>query len=104
MPMRPSRSWASSRVLVILVGVAIALVALTVVIWRQGANESIVGVVTVLESHRICVEPTGSPRVCALVDAPSMTEGVHLGDCVRLRRSAQDLLVAVAAQSSASCD
>jgi hypothetical protein len=88
MPTRRARPDAVGAVLVI-AGIVIALVALTVVIKREGPDRTVVGVVSVLEEHRICVGPPGSSATCAHVDAPTMTEGVQRDECIRLRRSAQ---------------
>jgi hypothetical protein len=85
----------SPRVGLLIVGAALALVALALLIWREGPDRTVVGVVTALERHRICVQPSDGPTSCADVDAPIEIEGIARGDCVRVRRSAEHSLVSV---------
>lgn len=98
----PAQGRASSRWMPrVLIALAIvALAALVVAISQDGPDHTVTGTVTARQAHRVCVgRPTG-PDVCAHADSPESISGVSTGDCVRIRYSAEDLLVSLDRVSS----
>ena len=83
---RPSRwLWIS------VIGAAIALYVLFV-FESDGPDQIVVGTVTRVESHEICVAAHGEGPTCAHVDYPQEVSDFTVGDCVEMRRSAEGIL------------
>jgi hypothetical protein len=78
----------------------VLLAALLVVTIRQGPDRTIVGQVRVVEPHRLCVSDAGRKDACVIVDVPERVHGLGVGDCVRMRYSAQEILVSVQREPS----
>lgn len=83
-------SW--TRVVLVGIVVAAALVALAVVLAGEPPAQTITGTVTSLEPHRICVTDATQAAVCAHVDAPQRLTHIERGDCVRIIVSADEQL------------
>lgn len=95
---RPSRG----RVAVVAVGAVIALALLVYFVVREGPDEAVVGVISELEPHRICVTTAdGDDEVCAHVNYPGSVHGFDPGDCIRLERSPDEIFES--ADSSDEC-
>jgi hypothetical protein len=96
------RSFVRWRGLTLSVVIAVVVVsALIALILREGPDHTLTGRVRSIELHGICVgRPTDGPA-CIHVDAPEDVADVHPGDCVRVRYSADDLLIAL--QSASTC-
>lgn len=73
----------------------VALALLLVVIVREGPDRTVTGTISGLRSHRVCVADGTSPAVCVHEDSPQRLVGFVVGDCVRLRYSAEELVVSL---------
>jgi len=94
MPADPPRRWLNHRGAIAVALAAAVIAAITVAIALQGPDVTILGEVTVVESHRLCV--TGvSGEQCAQVDEPVRVREIRVGDCVRARRSGSGILESV---------
>lgn len=76
---------------IVVVGLAVA-VYVVVVIDSEGPDRTVVGTVTRVESHEICVAGPGEPPVCAHVDYPGEVSDFAVGDCVQVRQSSEGIL------------
>lgn len=83
------------------VGAVIALALLVYFVVREGSDETVVGVISELEPHRICVTTADGDEVCAHVNYPGSVQDFDLGDCVRLERSSVEIFKS--ADSSDEC-
>lgn len=100
MPADPPRRRLNPRVAIAVALAAVAIAAITVAIALQGPDVTILGEVTVVEGHRLCVtDATGEQ--CAHVDEPGHVRDVRVGDCVRARRSGSGVLESV--EAAAGC-
>lgn len=73
-----------------------ALVLLVVVIARTGPDRTVTGTITEHQGHRVCVADGAGPAVCVVADSPERLVEYAAGDCVRLRYSADMILVSLA--------
>ena len=94
-PSGASRPWLPRPALVFIAVAVVAIVAVVVLIRREGPDRTVVGVVAVVEDHRVCVEPGDGAQVCSQVDRPGDVADVEQGDCVRMRRSGGGILVSI---------
>lgn len=76
-------------------GLVAALVVIGVAIEKAEPDRSVVGTVTRVEPHEICVAASGKQPVCAHVDYPGDVDDLAVGDCVQLRRSGEGTLESV---------
>ena len=83
-----------SRLVLMLLVVA-ALAALVVVLAREGPDKRLTGPVTERQPHRLCVAGSNGRDVCVRVDSPERVADVALGDCVAIRYSAEEVLIAL---------
>jgi hypothetical protein len=90
-----TRSTPWRRLVALAAVVVTALVILLVVIYREGPDRTITGRITSVELHQVCVDPSEGADVCVGVDSPDDMPNVSSGECVRLRYSADDLLVSL---------
>lgn len=81
--------------MVVVLFAVVVLVGLVIMIARKGPDRSTVGTITEQASHRVCVTDEKGVEVCKGVDSPERLVGFAVGDCVRLRFSAEGILVAI---------
>jgi hypothetical protein len=73
----------------------VALAALVIVIEAEPPDGFVVGSITGLEAHELCVgRPVSSP-ICAEVDYPGTLNGLAIGDCVTMKYSGEGILESV---------
>jgi hypothetical protein len=74
----------------VLVIAALALLAIATL--RAGPDRTVTGTVTEQQPHRVCVADATGRDVCVHVDSPQVLVDSAVGDCVRLRYSADRTL------------
>lgn len=89
--MRRRSGWPLLLALVAVFG----LVALVVVIAREGPDRTVTGTITELQSHRVCIADGNGPEVCVRANSPERLASVARGECVRARYSAEDILISL---------
>ena len=83
------------------VAIVVLVVGLAVFTRDQGPNRTVTGAATTVEPHRLCV--AGDSTVCVGVDVPGRVSGVAVGDCVRMRYSAQAILISIRRLEPTEC-
>jgi hypothetical protein len=68
---------------------------LIVAIARSGPDTTMIGIVTTIEQHRVCVTEAGKEQRCAHVDYPGALDGIRVGDCVAMTLSGEGFLVEI---------
>lgn len=81
--------------MVILLFAVVVLVGLMIMIARNGPDRTTIGTITEQAPHRLCVDGGTGVAVCTGVDSPERLVGFAVGDCVRLRSSAEGILIAI---------
>lgn len=75
--------------------VVVVLVWLSIQIESEGPDQSVLGRVTRIESHEICVAVLNEEPLCAHVDYPGEVSGIAVGDCVQMKASGSEILESV---------
>ena len=92
---RPRHLWIG------LVLVGAVLVAITILIIRDGPDRTVTRHVTSVEQRRLCVEGNGGRApTCATLDSPADARDTEVGNCVQMRYSAEGFLVALSRSDS----
>jgi hypothetical protein len=98
---QPGGRSSTRLVALVVVATGVLLMALVLLTQEEGPNRTVTGPATTAEPHRLCVGDA-SP-VCVEVHAPERVAGLAVGDCVRMRYSAQAILVSVRRLDPADC-
>jgi ABC-type lipoprotein release transport system permease subunit len=91
------RRW-SLRSAIILAAIALSVWVTFVVISiaRESADREVSGRVTSVELHQVCVQPqTATSPTCVNRDSPADSSDVQVSDCVTMRYSSDEILIAV---------